>query len=121
MATAVARLMPRAQQKGGRRERTLSACEWLQPRGSLQHPFHGDDKRLFFVGPAMGHQGSRPGAAIVACEMRNLGGNEDDLTALENLRSLSLDLDRHASLNDKEDFLGARVHVPGSCRARRHF
>lgn len=33
---------------------------------------------------------------------------------------LPLDLDRHTSFDDKEDFLGARVHVPRGRGTQRH-
>src|SRR5712691_5486898 len=99
----------------------LCACEWRRSQGSLRRPLHGDDERLVLVGATVRHQCPRPAAAVVARKMRNLGRHQSDLTGLEDRWSLPLDLDRHASFNNKENFLGARMHVPGGCGARRHF
>src|SRR5262245_36026640 len=93
----------------------------LQSRGLLRPPFHSDDKWLFLVGPAVGHQCSRATAAVVPCEMGNIGRHEGDLTRLEYPSSLSFDLDRQISFDNKEDFLRVRMHVPGGPYARRHF
>ena len=53
--------------------------------------------------------------------MRNLGGDENDFAGLDRLRPLSFDLDREISLQHEDDLLGARMHVPGSAGAGRHF
>jgi hypothetical protein len=71
---------------------------------SLRRPFHRDDKRLFLVGSAVGHQRSCPSDAVVPCEMRNLGRHEGDLTRLQHLRALSFDLDRQTSFDKQTGF-----------------
>jgi hypothetical protein len=102
--------------RAGRRQDQAVPFAW-----SLRRPFHRDDKRLFLVGSAVGHQRSCPTDAVVPREMRNLGRHEGDLTRLQHLRALSFDLDDQTSFDNKQDFLCRRMHVPGGSHARRHF
>src|SRR5262245_65266774 len=90
--------------------------------GRKPRPCHDNKERLFLVGPAMRHESSSCYVStVVSHEMRNLRRNENDLTCVEGPRSLPFDLRGETSLEYEEEFLSARMHVPGGCTARCHF
>src|SRR5215211_1544091 len=83
--------------------------------GGLAGPFDGNDKRLVLRAPAMHHERlCRRTGTVVPGEMRNVRRDDAALADLHRRRSLSFDFDDQSPFESVQDFLRARMHVPGS-------